>query len=219
MINSSLIPGTISSPSSVCRNPPRATYYNSNSPARSDLDALVRRPSDLKRYIAWTTAIKAEYGSITNFVCRERLGWHHIISTPTPSPSTGSVPATNPNFAYKDPTPFADPEDYRILRNDWPYGLEDGITHLVVWLRTPIAVTEGGYMTEESRTLVEGFVESTFVGRLREEGFRDPETHVMWFKNWTALQSVRALEHVHVLVRNVPEKLLYEWTGEPPVLN
>lgn len=76
-------------------------------------------------------------------------------------------------------------------------------------------------MTEESRGLVEGFIERTFVGRLREElgPFEDPAEHVLWFKNWTALQSVRALEHVHVLLRDCPEKLLWEWTGEPPVLN
>ena len=35
----------------------------------------------------------------------------------------------------------------------------------------------------------------------------------MWFKNWTALQSVPGMEHVHVLVREVPDEIVAEWTG------
>lgn len=95
--------------------------------------------------------------------------------------------------------------------------MDPGIVHLVIWLRTPIPVGEGeGDMTDESKALIQKFVDRTFVARLAEEGFGDPASHVLWFKNWTALQSVRTLEHVHVLLRDVPEKLLYEWTGEGP---
>lgn len=93
--------------------------------------------------------------------------------------------------------------------------MDPGIDHLVIWLRTPIEVTEDeGRMTEASRALIQRFVDGTFVRRLRDEGVIDPEKSVLWFKNWTALQSVRSVEHVHVLLRDVPEKLLVEWTGE-----
>lgn len=165
--------------------------------ARNDLGSLKRKPSDLVRYIKWSTEIKAQYGSVTNYVCQRRLGWE--------SP-----------FTVRNPVPFADPADYKILRNDWPYGVSPGISHLVVWLQTPIPVEEeGGDMTEESRALVEEFVQRTFVTRLN--GIcPDPVERVLWFKNWTALQSVRALDHVHILVRDVPEEVLLEWTGEPP---
>lgn len=70
-------------------------------------------------------------------------------------------------------------------------------------------------MTDEARELIEGFVQRTFVKRLKGV-FPVPEEHVLWFKNWAALQSVRALEHVHILVRDVPEEILVEWTGEGP---
>ena len=33
----------------------------------------------------------------------------------------------------------------------------------------------------------------------------------MWFKNWVSLQSVRGVDHVHVLVRDVPEEVLGGW--------
>lgn len=182
--------------------------------ARNDLGVLKRKPSDLIRYLAWTKSIKAQYGSITNYICQCRLHWH--------LPDTASTPATadsGPVFPFRNPIPFADPSDYKILRNDWPYGLTPDITHIVVWLRTPVAVKEStGDVTDESRALIENFVQTTFVGRLAQEKdrFPDPKDHVLWFKNWTALQSVRALEHIHILVRDVPDRIITEWTGEGP---
>ncbi|KAJ5083910.1 hypothetical protein NUU61_008489 [Penicillium alfredii] len=173
--------------------------------ARNDLGALKRKPSDLRRYLAWSSDTKAKYGSIMNYICQRRLQWQ--------MPDT-----VGPLAPFKNPCPFADPEDYRILRNDWPYGLSPGISHLVVWLRTPIPVQSGeGHLTDESRALVENFVQQTFVARLARDvqgRFPDAKSHVLWFKNWVGLQSVRALEHVHVLVRDVPEDILLEWSGE-----
>lgn len=108
-------------------------------------------------------------------------------------------------------TPFEHPSDYRVLINDWPYGLTPGITHIVVWSRTLIPTDpDSGDMTPESRDTVAKFVERYFVNSLGSEG----GDRVMWFKNWVALQSVRALEHIHVIVRDVEPALLAEWTKE-----
>ncbi|KAL4920087.1 hypothetical protein BDW62DRAFT_177599 [Aspergillus aurantiobrunneus] len=171
--------------------------------ARGDLGILKRKPSDLIRYLQWSKETKAQYGTITNYICLRRLGWQ----LPTESES-GSA-------AFNSPIPFADPADYKILRNDWPYGLAKGISHLVVWSRTPIPVQdEKGVITKESHALIEDFVQRTFVDSLARDGFPDPKSHVLWFKNYTALQSVRGLEHVHILLRDVPDRFLHEWTGE-----
>ncbi|KAL4785417.1 hypothetical protein BJX76DRAFT_182110 [Aspergillus varians] len=180
--------------------------------ARGDLGVLKRKPSDLIRYLQWSKEAKTQYGTITNYICQRRLGWQLPIddaNTTTTNSSSGSVTFTNP-------IPFADPADYKILRNDWPYGLAKGIDHIVVWSRTPIPVQdEKGVITEESHALIEGFVQRMFVDRLASDGgFADPKSHVLWFKNYTALQSVRGLEHVHVLLKGVPDRLLHEWTGE-----
>jgi len=53
-------------------------------------------------------------------------------------------------------------------------------------------------MTGESKALAEEFVKKTFVERLRREG-SGAGARVLLFKNWTALQSVRGLEYIHVL--------------------
>ena len=173
--------------------------------ANNNLAILKRKPSDLVRYIAWSSQTKAAYGSITNFICQERLHWKPLSS---PSPSE-----TGPLFAYKSPVPFENSDDYRILRNDWPYGLTPDITHLVVWLKTTIPVDGAtGDLTPESRQGIEDFVEKTFCAGLRQTGGADDR--VLWFKNWTQLQSVRGLEHVHVLARNVPEDIIFQWSGD-----
>ncbi len=142
--------------------------------------------------MSWTHATKAQYGSMTNYLLQHRLPW-------------GSPP-----FAYNSPVPFHSSSDFKILINDWPYGLTDDITHIVVWSKTPIPVDERtGDVTQESRRIIGEFVKRTFVERLGSEEWR-----VVWFKNWVQLQSVRALEHVHVLVKDARKEDLEFWTGK-----
>ena len=172
--------------------------------ARNDLAILKRKPSDLIRYKDWTNETKAAYGSITNFVLQERLHW-------TPLPVSSAEPETGPLFITESDVAFSSENDYKILYNDWPYGMAPGITHLVVWSKTRIPV-EGaeGHLTVESREIIDRFVRRVFMDRLK-----GPEEKVLWFKNWTGLQSVRGVEHIHVLVRDVDQAILDEWiSGE-----
>jgi hypothetical protein len=140
---------------------------------------------------------------------KERLKWE-------PLPSSTSL--TGPKFVVKNPVPFADPADYRILVNDWPYGLAPGIRHLIVWLKTRLqSEPTKGDMTAESRRQVEDFIQSKFIDRVCD--LPGPEEKVIWFKNWTALQSVPGMEHVHVLVRDVPQDVIMEWTERDQPMN
>ncbi|KAF2096595.1 hypothetical protein NA57DRAFT_43036 [Rhizodiscina lignyota] len=181
-----------------------AHYISTN-----QLEELKRFPSQLRLYLAWSRDIKAKYGNVTNFILQERLGW-----VPLPS----SDPNAAPRFDYKDPVPFKEPSDFKVLINDWPYGFAKGIMHIVVWLKTPVpADPETGMITDEGATLIRDFMERYFVKRMRETGLlgekEESQKRVMWFKNWIKLQSVRAIEHVHVLVRGASEELLQEWRG------
>ncbi|KAM0453963.1 hypothetical protein ACHAPV_007603 [Trichoderma viride] len=163
----------------------------------NNLSVLKRKPSDLRRYIAWTAETKAQYGTITEYILQNRL------------PKAWGLPP----FIPESQVPFDTASDYKVLLNDWPYGLTPEITHIVVWSRTPIPTDpETGDLTTESRAQVENFVKTYFVDTLGAGG----EQQVLWFKNWVALQSVRTLEHFHVLVRNVDDNMLERWTGERP---
>lgn len=159
---------------------------------------LKRKPSELRKYMQWTTDVKVKYGSMSNYILVNRL------------------PAAwgQPPFTPESTVPFANTADYKILLNDWPYGMDEGIRHIVVWTRTPIpADNEKGDLLPESRKLLVEFVQKTFIDPLGPGG----EDKILWFKNWVALQSVRALEHFHVLVRDVDDAMLHKWTGKTEV--
>jgi hypothetical protein len=102
-----------------------------------------------------------------------------------------------------------------VLANDWPYGFEPGIKHLLVWSRTPIAVdSDRGDVTPESRKLIEAFVGNHFAKQLAsDEGISlsQAKDRVLWLKNWVSLQSVRGIDHVHVLVKDAPAATLATW--------
>lgn len=162
------------------------------------LHLLTRSPSQTRAYLDWTSAVRQQFGSITSYLLAERLRW-----TPLPNDADGPV------FAFTDPTPFADPDDYLVLQNDWPYGLAPGIVHICVWLKTPLALKpDDGDLTDDARAQVEAFVTRTFREPLGEAAKGE---RVLWFKNWAKLQSVRGIDHVHVLVDDAPPEQLRRW--------
>lgn len=58
-------------------------------------------------------------------------------------------------------------EDIRILYNDWPYGVEEGIVHLVVWTKFELEddpVTDD--LTPRARQEIEEYVQRTFLSRM-----------------------------------------------------
>ena len=161
-----------------------------------ELDELKRWPSQLKAYLAWTAYVKAKFGSATQYLLQQRLLW-------TPLSDTGVF-----KFELKSETPFEDPADYKIIMNDWTYAVTPGIKHIVVWSKKPLPVDREGALTTEGRKLVKEFVHREFRQKVGEE--KEGEK-VQWFKNTTNLQSVRSLEHVHVLVRGADEEVLKLW--------
>lgn len=163
----------------------------------NNLSVLKRKPSDLRRYMKWTAETKIEYGSMTNYILANRL------------PKAWGLPP----FTPESTVPFEVASDYKVLLNDWPYGLESNIAHIVVWTRTLIPTdNQKGDLTPDSKKILEDFVQRYFIDPLGPGG----EDKILWFKNWVALQSVRSLEHFHVLVRDVDDDMLEKWTGERP---
>jgi Protein of unknown function (DUF3605) len=163
-----------------------------STPAAGEMSTLKRSPLDMRNYLTWYLQTNNRYGTVADYVRQQKLHW------PLPI-----LPANK--------TPFANPDDYKILRNDWPYGMTPDITHLVVWSKTPIdVVPEEGNPTSESWRLIEAFVKKTFAQDIGPGG----ENNVIWFKQRAQWQSVGALEHIHVIVKGVDESLIEKWTGQ-----
>ncbi|RYP56935.1 hypothetical protein DL769_009809 [Monosporascus sp. CRB-8-3] len=156
------------------------------------LDLFQRVPSELRRYLAYTWKLRQEYGSVMNFVLTQRLQWEMPV-----------VPKGKP-FEFE--------EDIKILRNDWPYGIDKRIVHLVVWTKfdleeDPITTD----LTDKARGEIEAWVQQKF-------GCRMPREQFIWFKNWKSLKSVQAVEHFHVMIFNPDPAFIEEITkGDIPL--
>ncbi|KAF2018648.1 hypothetical protein BU24DRAFT_418167 [Aaosphaeria arxii CBS 175.79] len=162
----------------------------------NQLDELKRWPSFLKAYLAWTAHVKAKYGSATQYLLQQRLFWE-------PLSTNGPL-----RFPLKSETPFDNPEDYKIIKNDWTYAVTEGIAHIVVWSKKPLPVDSEGALTAEGWKIVVDFIDREFRQKVGEKAVGEK---VQWFKNTTNLQSVRSLEHVHVLVKDADEQVLRQW--------
>lgn len=106
--------------------------------------------------------------------------------------------------------PFANAADYTILYNDWPYGIDPDITHLVVWTKFLLEDDpETGFLTRESHKLIDDFVTRTFC---TSDGIN--RDNLIWFKNWKSLKSVHALEHFHVMLYQASPEFLKRITND-----
>lgn len=96
-----------------------------------------RWPSELRRYREFVWKLKQDWGSVTEYMLSERLHWKEPI---TPRSSR----------------PFECEEDLQILFNDWPYGIDERIVHLLVWTKFELK--------DDAETVaeIERFIERTF---------------------------------------------------------
>lgn len=114
------------------------------------LGAFQRLPSELRRYLEFNSKLRRDHGGVMNFVLKERLGWQ------TPIKPKGR--------------PFELEEDIRILWNDWPYGLDERIVHLVVWTKFELEddpATDD--LTDKARKEIDDHVRTKFGSRIPQD--------------------------------------------------
>ncbi|KAJ5390006.1 uncharacterized protein N7496_001074 [Penicillium cataractarum] len=160
------------------------------------IDRFQRVPSELRKYLEYMSQIKAEYGSVMRFVVTERLCW-----------GDGSAENLRPRGGL-----FEFSEDIRILYNDWPYGIDTDIIHLVVWTKFELPDDPAtGDLTAEAREAIERYVRETFCSLAPEQ--------VVWFRNWKSLKSVHAIEHFHVMLHRPDMAFVQDIThGDVPLI-
>ncbi|KAI3326640.1 hypothetical protein HD806DRAFT_532276 [Xylariaceae sp. AK1471] len=161
---------------------------------QNDLGSFSRVPSDLRRYLEFKYNIENKFGSMLDYVLQKRLQWPSIVPS--------------------GDTPFSNTSDYKILWNDWPYGIDKEITHLVVWTKFWMdAATDD--ISPYIHAAIESFVVHVFCDT--ESGGLD-RSRVIWFKNWTSLKSVGGIEHFHVMLYKANEDFINRITrGERPL--
>lgn len=177
------------------------------------IDLFQRVPSDFRRYRAFTARLARDYGSVMNFIMRERLQWSHLVPAETaPFTDQGRV-IRRPSFQRHDEL-ISRVDDIKILYNDWPYGIDERIVHLVVWTRFQMEEDpKKGDLTETGRRRIDEYVGRTFRSKVRPE-------HVAWFRNWTSIKSIHAVEHFHVMLFDPDVCFIQEITnGDVPLVH
>ncbi|KAL1848600.1 hypothetical protein Plec18170_007910 [Paecilomyces lecythidis] len=172
------------------------------------IERFQRVPSDLRRYLEYTAQIKKKYGSVMDFIVQKRLHWGE--GKPEDLKPKGCPFEFDACLADQFPE---SPEDIKILYNDWPYGVETDIIHLVVWVKFELEddpATDD--LTPKARQEIEEYVRRTFCARI-------PREEIVWFKNWKSLKSVHAIEHFHVMIHNPDMDFVRELThGDMPLI-
>jgi len=98
------------------------------------------------------------------FVLKERLGW------------TLPIQAKG--------TPFEKEEDVKVLWNDWPYGIDEKIVHLVVWTKFELEDDpETDDLTDKARKEIDDFVEEKFGRVVGRENVRN--LFLLLISEWT----------------------------------
>lgn len=132
------------------------------------------------------------------------LGWY----TPTkgvPLGSNGLPDDRNLIVHELNPVLFADPTDYKFLVNEYGYDFPKNLIHLCIWFKNfmkPDPKSRIGDISPETKVIVE-------IGLWRLlEPIGVKRDQYVWFKNWTLLQSIRMLSHVHVVILDLPQDQL-----------
>jgi Protein of unknown function (DUF3605) len=121
--------------------------------AENRIDTFKRVPSDLRRYLAYNWELKSEYGSVVEFVLSKRLGWEEPIQA--------------------EGVPFEKESDIKIIYNDWPYGIDEKIVHLVIWTKFELEDDPStDDLTDEARKAINDFVDTTFAKKVGKENVR-----------------------------------------------
>ncbi|KAF7958484.1 hypothetical protein EAE96_002027 [Botrytis aclada] len=156
----------------------------------NQLSLFQRRPSQLRKYLEYCYCIKQRYGSMMRYMLNEKLQWDEA--------ELG---------ARARDAPFRKREEYKILRNDWPYGIDEKIVHLVVWTKFAL---EDDPRTGETREDVKGVIQA-WVDRVFGE--KCGGENVIWFRNWSSLKSIHSVEHFHVMLYDPAPEFVKEVTG------
>lgn len=170
------------------------------------LERLKRSKSKLAEYKRFKDYLKENNISSTAILLGDDLQWakvdsnHQILET---------------YFEARSDKLLRDPRDLKIIENRFPYNFESNISHLLVWTKVPIEsdpTSPRGDISTYTRKLINKYIWNTFV-----KGLGIPESNIIWFRNWHALQSIRELSHIHVLIKDLSPEQLSRIKGTPGV--
>ncbi|KAG7902872.1 hypothetical protein KL907_004005 [Ogataea polymorpha] len=167
-----------------------------------ELDKLSRSPEVMDKYNAHKQYLRDKGIDMVTYILSHELHWVPE-DTPLDTPSRELLDTV---VKPEGKCPFANTKDMTIIQNSYPYHLESGIEHLCVWVKFPLPPdpnSEIGDISPKDKSLIEKYINETFCNWLNI-----PRDHIVWFKNWTKLQSVKSVPHIHVIIKDMDRQAL-----------
>ncbi|CCK67891.1 Htc1p KNAG_0A02020 [Huiozyma naganishii CBS 8797] len=120
---------------------------------------------------------------------------------------------------------FEDNSLYKVTKNDFPYFYELSVLHLLVWSKIEMPVyANDNTANDTSFTITNKFPDANEAVVNRIDQFLAKTLHskygmekgrdYVWFVNYSHLQSVRAISHLHLLIKGKDEAAKEQITRE-----
>lgn len=174
----------------------------------NDLNSFARSKPETEKYHAFKAELKNKGTTVFKHLVVNTLKWRTEEQVKNLKDDEISVPASGDAL-------FSNASDLKVVKNDFPYYFEDDVVHLCVWTKRRIESDPNsalGDLSTEMRALIERYVNKTFV-----EWLGIPREDLVWFRNWEALQSVKEISHIHVVIKGISEAKLTQVLGGPGV--
>lgn len=193
-------------PSKIIENP--YTWPEVREIVKSNkLENFARSKESTERYHRFKQELREKGITIFKYLLTHQLNWYK------PEDNAGkSITEIEDDsqivIQLEGTTMFENDQDWKILFNHFPYHFEEDVTHLCIWSKVPIPADPNspfGDISPQTRRQVDQFLDRIILLRL---GI-DPE-NMTWFKNWAALQSVKAISHIHVIIKGITKEQLGE---------
>lgn len=175
---------------------------------QNDLSGLARSPKATEEYLAFKRTLRLTNTTVFKHLLTKLLQWA------TPEEVAG-LADNEIRIASLGRPLFTEASDIKIILNDFPYYFEPDVTHMCVWTKQPIPsdpISTLGDISPQLRARIEAYVVKTFV-----EGLGVSRDKLVWLRNWDALQSVKEISHIHVIVKGLLQQQLDKVLGTPGV--
>lgn len=171
---------------------------------QNEIESMRRDPKVLEKYRAYKERLQQTNQSLFSHLVINELRW----ADPEILKEVADIEELPKklNLKPKDRRLLANADDIKILMNDFPYYFDANLTHLCIWTKVDIKSdpsSEKGDISPKTRLIIERYVNKTFV-----EYLGISKDRILWFRNWSALQSVKNLSHIHVVIRDISDEQL-----------
>lgn len=157
------------------------------------LDRLGRSVDQLQKYHDFKNTLTLKGIDMTTNLLLNTLHW-----LPENTDPFISGPEAISLIHCLDPRPFCNPKDVTIILNDFPYFIKERTIHLLIWVKFPMLPdpkSDIGDISPETKGIIQKYINLTFYDHLKI-----PKNDLVWWKNYTLIQSIKTIPHVHVLI-------------------